>query len=291
MDTRPGVDNVGSKSSPLGPGETFALVARGAQGKCNLPTDALALAMNVTAVGGTEASYLSVFPSDSPLPLASNLNWVSGQPPTPNKVDVGLSAAGAVSFYNNAGSVHVVADVSGYYVAHDHDDRYYRKDQIDAALATKGAKPPTTFVLAPSDFHKSDFFDGVDRSSGVIRIDPASLVRSDASGPAAATASLDLPHGATLTSVTAHVQTTTGLGGGPFKLQFRVVARPAGSGVASNIAAWSSVGTASTTEAATVSSFSPATIDRTAFGYALVVLFPSTAAVFLLDVVVSFTLP
>ena len=40
-----------------------------------------------------------------------------------------------------------------------------------------------------------------------------------------------------------------------------------------------------------MSSFSPATIDRTAFGYALVVWFPSSAAVFLLDVVVTYTLP
>ncbi len=296
MDTRPGLANVGSKASPLGPGETFTLVARGPQGNCNLPSDAVGLAMNVVAISGTAGSYLTVFPAGSSLPLASNLNWVAGQPPTPNKVDVGLSAAGAVSFYNSAGSVDIAGDVMGYYVAHDHDDRYYRKDQtysraeVDAALATKAAKPPTVLVIGPSEFRKSDFFDGVIRTTGVIVIDPASLVRSDGGAPAAAMAPIDLPQGATLTSVQAHVQTGTGLYS-VNSMQLRVVRRPAGTGAASIVASWASVGNANTTEVATVSSFTPATVDRTAFSYSLVVQFPSTSAVSLFDVVVTYTLP
>ena len=302
VDTRPGSDKVGSKTSPLGPGETFTLVARGVQGNCSLPVDAVGLAMNVAVIGGTAGSFLTVFPAGSSLPLAANLNWVAGQPPTPNKVDVGLSSAGAVSFYNFAGSVDIAVDVTGYYVAHDHDDRYYRKDQtyakeetyaraeVDAALAGKTTKPPGTVVVGPSEFRKSNFFDGVDRSSGQIIIDPATSVRSDATAPASAAAPLDLPHGATLTSVKAHVQTGVGF----FSinpLQLRVVRRPAGSGAASTIASWASAGTANTIEVATVSSFTPATVDRTEFSYSLVVQFPSNAAVSLLDVVITYTLP
>ncbi len=70
-------------------------------------------------------------------PLASNLNWVPGSPPTPNKVDVKLSATGAISLYNNVGSVSVLADVVGYYADHNHDDRYYTEAEIDAQFATK----------------------------------------------------------------------------------------------------------------------------------------------------------
>jgi hypothetical protein len=36
-----------------------------------------------------------------------------------------------VSFYNNAGSINVIADIVGYYADHDHDDRYYTKAQAD----------------------------------------------------------------------------------------------------------------------------------------------------------------
>src|SRR6476660_927594 len=64
-------------------------------------------------------------------PLASNVLWVPGSPPTPNKVDVKLSADGNINLFNLNGSVSVLADVVGYYADHNHDDRYYTKAQID----------------------------------------------------------------------------------------------------------------------------------------------------------------
>src|SRR5690606_404210 len=100
-----------------------------------IPADATAAAMNVTAIRGTTRSFLTVYPADTSLPLASNLNWNGGDPPTPNKVDVKLSATGAVNITNDAGTVHVAADLVGYYVDHTHDDRYYTKSQVDSAIA------------------------------------------------------------------------------------------------------------------------------------------------------------
>jgi hypothetical protein len=94
--------------------------------------------MNVTAVGGTEASFLTIWPSDvSPRPLASNLNWVPNSPPTPNKVDVKLSATGSINFFNPNGTVSVIADVVGYYADHNHDDRYYTEAESDARFAPR----------------------------------------------------------------------------------------------------------------------------------------------------------
>ena len=84
---------------------------------------------NATAVNGTSASYLTVWPSDAAKPLASSLNWVADSPPTPNKIDVKLGADGAIKLFNNAGTVDVLADVVGYYVDHNHDDRYPKKVQ------------------------------------------------------------------------------------------------------------------------------------------------------------------
>ena len=135
FDLRPAPDQVGPRSAPLGPGETYTQTVQGANGNCTIPADATAVAMNVTAVGGTAGSFLTIYPSDvSPRPQASNLNWVPGSPPTPNKVDTKLSADGKINLFNLTGSVSVLADVVGYYADHNHDDRYYTKAEIDTKL-------------------------------------------------------------------------------------------------------------------------------------------------------------
>ncbi len=138
FDTRPAPIQVGPRADPLGPGETYTQTVRGLNGNCDIPADASAIAMNVTAVGGTAGSFLTIWPSDvTPRPTTSNLNWVPGSPPTPNKVDVKLSADGKINMFNLAGSVSVLGDVVGYYADHNHDDRYYTKTQADTQLAGK----------------------------------------------------------------------------------------------------------------------------------------------------------
>lgn len=115
-DTRsPGA--VGPRTAPIAEGETVVFTVRGANGNCSIPGTATGLSANVTIVNGTTASYLSVWPSDAPRPTTSTHNWVAGQAPTPNKVDVKLSADGRVSAYNNSGTVDVIIDIVGYYVA------------------------------------------------------------------------------------------------------------------------------------------------------------------------------
>jgi hypothetical protein len=115
FDTRPGGDNVGVRSSPIGPGETFVTNVWGANGRCAIPTTATAVALNVTFVNPSADSVLTVFPADAALPQASNLNWVKGQAPTPNAVTVALSATGQLAFWNLFGTVDVITDVAGYY--------------------------------------------------------------------------------------------------------------------------------------------------------------------------------
>ena len=100
---------------PIRAAETFATQASGSNGNCSIPSGATALSMDVVAVNPTAPSFLTVFPSDQPLPLASSLNWVAGQAPTPNAVTVPLSSDGRVSFYNNAGTVDIAVDIVGYY--------------------------------------------------------------------------------------------------------------------------------------------------------------------------------
>lgn len=118
FDTRSGPDNVGPKSTPLGPGaaNVYTKQVTGTNGNCTIPDDAVAVAMNVTIVNPTAPSNLRIYPGDlTEVPLASNLNWVAGQAPTPNKVDVKLSPTGSIRLFNQNGTVDVLADIVGYY--------------------------------------------------------------------------------------------------------------------------------------------------------------------------------
>jgi len=116
LDTRPGADNVGTRNSPLAATETATFAVWGTNGNCTIPSTATGIATNATAVNPTAASYVTVFPADAnPRPTASNLNVVANGAPTPNQVTVGLSVAGAISIYNNGGTVDMIIDIVGYY--------------------------------------------------------------------------------------------------------------------------------------------------------------------------------
>jgi hypothetical protein len=118
LDTRPGTLPASGKKTPLGPGvaNIHTQQVTGNVGSCvGIPATATAVAMNVTAANATASSFLTVYPADKALPNASNLNWVAGQAPIPNKVDVRLSADGKIKMYTESGTVNVIADVVGYY--------------------------------------------------------------------------------------------------------------------------------------------------------------------------------
>ncbi len=138
LDTRAGSDNVGPRSTALGEGETYAAAVHGTNGNCTIPSDAIGISMNVAIIQPSAASFLTVFPADATRPLAANLNWVAGQAPTPNAVTADLSADGRIAFYNLSGTVHLAADINGYYVDHNHDDRYYTKAQLAAPTDGNG---------------------------------------------------------------------------------------------------------------------------------------------------------
>ncbi|MDJ0768762.1 MAG: hypothetical protein QNJ12_08205 [Ilumatobacter sp.] len=111
FDTRSGRGGVGT--APLGPDDTLEF---NVLGKGGVPTTGVTgVVMNVTVTQPTAPSYLTVYPNDvgSP-PLASNLNYVAGLT-VPNLVTVRVPASGIVNFYNRYGTVHVLADVVGYY--------------------------------------------------------------------------------------------------------------------------------------------------------------------------------
>ncbi len=83
-------------------------------GANGVPANATAVVLNVTATSPTAPGYLTIYPTGATRPVASNLNFTPGQT-IPNLVVTGISTTGQVSFYNSAGTTHVIADIVGYY--------------------------------------------------------------------------------------------------------------------------------------------------------------------------------
>ena len=109
LDTRNGTGGV---RMPLGPGATLDVQVTGAGG---IPSSGVSsVVLNVTVTNATSTSFLTVYPTGSPLPAASNLNFIPRQT-VPNLVTVPVGAGGKVSLYNGFGSADVVIDVEGWY--------------------------------------------------------------------------------------------------------------------------------------------------------------------------------
>ena len=100
----------------IGPGQSLSLAVTGISGPEDqtVPADAQAVALNVTAIAGTAATYLTVYPAGSSPPTASTLNVAAGVIQA-NLAVVPLGAGGQVSIYNHAGAINVAADVEGYF--------------------------------------------------------------------------------------------------------------------------------------------------------------------------------
>ncbi|MFF2039612.1 PKD domain-containing protein [Kitasatospora sp. NPDC058170] len=114
LDTRA----VGSRYPRLGGGDTMELYVRGRTWGATdvVPPGATAVVLNLTATQGTANSHLDVYPAGGERPITSNVNFVPGQDVS-NLVTVPIGPDGKVVIRNNAGQVHTIADVLGYYKA------------------------------------------------------------------------------------------------------------------------------------------------------------------------------
>lgn len=113
LDTRSAVGTPGT--TPLGAGQVLDLAVSGSGSP--VPAGASAVALTVTAVSPTSSTDVRVYPTPSGAtapPVVSNLNVRPG-PPVPNVVIVKVGADGKVRLRNEAGSVHLLADVAGWY--------------------------------------------------------------------------------------------------------------------------------------------------------------------------------
>jgi hypothetical protein len=109
VDTRYGT---GTAKGQLSGGNSFTAQVAGAAGVPG--AGATAVALNVTVTGTRSPGFLTVYPSGTDRPVASNLN--SGWNHTiANAVIVPVGADGRIKVYAGGGATDVVIDVVGYY--------------------------------------------------------------------------------------------------------------------------------------------------------------------------------
>ena len=275
MDTRPAPLTVGPRAIPLGSAQVHPQQVVGAQGNCNVPADATGVALNVTAVGPTAPSFLTVYPSDVARPDVSNLNYLPGQAPTPNKVDVKLSAGGSISLYNQAGLVNVIVDVSGYYTGKD-------LANLQSQLDGKVTKPAGAgrVVIGGHEFRPEVYANG-------MRVDVVrqSLINGGAALDCAL-APVDLPDGVTVTRLTLYANDTALAR----SMSASLYRNPIGSGVAANMAQTPVSDNTGDQQLVDATIVNPV-VNNFFYSYVANVCFVSGAGVRLDDVVVEFTYP
>jgi len=103
-------------SISCGHGTAVAGVALGGVGgRGGVPGSGVsAVALNVTAVNPTAPGFLTVYPTGSPRPTASNLNFVSAEV-VPNMVISPVDSLGRVQLFNFAARTDIVVDVLGWF--------------------------------------------------------------------------------------------------------------------------------------------------------------------------------
>jgi hypothetical protein len=115
LDTRPGTATIDGQA--VGGGAVEHYLDLPVRGRGGVPSSGVrAVALNVTVTAPTSASFVTVWPAGEAQPNASNLNFEPAQT-VANSVIVQLGSNGAISFFNETGTTHLVVDVVGWFAS------------------------------------------------------------------------------------------------------------------------------------------------------------------------------
>jgi hypothetical protein len=144
-DTRPGSGSPNAGQT-LGAGQSINVQVTGAGG---VPTTGVtAVVVNVTVVGPTASSYVTVFPEGTTQPVVSNVNFTAGET-LANLATVPLGTQGGVTVYNYVGSVNVVVDVEGYYTTTAQTSGLYNPVNPDRVFGTLASGAVGCWLRSP----------------------------------------------------------------------------------------------------------------------------------------------
>jgi hypothetical protein len=95
-----------------GPDRSFTVSS-----SCGIPREATSLSVNVTAVGGSGAGGLEIYPGDGALTGTSTISFSAGQTRANNaQIQIATDGSGTIKVDNaSSGTVHLVLDVNGYF--------------------------------------------------------------------------------------------------------------------------------------------------------------------------------
>lgn len=176
LDTRAGLGATG----PLQAGQTISVQVTGVGG---VPADATGVVVNLTATQASDASFVAAWPSGQPQPSTSVLNFTAGED-IANTVTMAIGAGGKIDLFNSAGSVQLLADVTGYLVP------------AESGGGGGGPVGPTNHSLEVTAYGAmSNGFGGQYGDYGCIRVGGNANQTGDVE------LDLDLPHGAVITSI------------------------------------------------------------------------------------------
>lgn len=115
LETRSGLSTIDNAFNATGSLQTGGVQSVTVINRGGVPASGVAaVALNVTATGGSSSGYLTVWPKGQTRPTASNLNFVANQT-VPNMVIVPVGSDGQVSIYNFAGTTDVIVDVLAWF--------------------------------------------------------------------------------------------------------------------------------------------------------------------------------
>ncbi len=119
VDTRNAVGPQGGPALSANTVRNFTII--GVNG-CGVPATAKAAAMNVTAILATDGGDLRIWPYQSPVPLASVINFSTADFALANGAIIPLANIGGLDIsvqtdmpVGSSGTVHLVIDVTGYF--------------------------------------------------------------------------------------------------------------------------------------------------------------------------------
>jgi hypothetical protein len=145
LDTRKGI-GTGGTIAPLGSGQTLILQVAGVS---PVPTDASAVAVNLTVTDAVGGGYLDAYPAGTLQPSTSNVNFGKGKT-VANLAVVSIGAGGDIDLYNGgSGTIDVVGDVAGYFVTAQADG--YRPLTPTRLLDTRTGVGGHDAPLTPAD--------------------------------------------------------------------------------------------------------------------------------------------
>jgi len=115
LDTRIGFTTLDGQEAGTGAIASNNVLSLPIAGRGNVPASgAGTVIMNLTATQPTTPGYMTAWSGDVTRPLASTLNFVTGQT-IPNLVISKLSENGTVSLYNGGGTTDLIADVTAWF--------------------------------------------------------------------------------------------------------------------------------------------------------------------------------